>query len=412
MLERTIIVQIKESIKHFPVTIVSGPRQVGKSTLLYHEMVKEGYTYISLDDRQNRMNAINDPVSFLDNLSYPVIIDECQRAKELFIEIEAIVNKIRLEKGSNAANGMFILSGSSSKALLENAKETMAGRCNILKMNPLSIREILQLKERPFDIDKKISPNRSNDYSLNNNQLLEYILIGGMPQFYDDSNTPRNQYFSSYIETYINVDLPEVLGVKNEKQFNDFLTLIASNTGQELIYDTIAKQTGVKSPTIKQWISALEKTGIIWLARPYNEQSIVKQVTKRPKIYFFDTGLASYLCGINDVATLDISFLKGRFIETLIANEIRKSYTNFGLNQPINYYRDNNQKEIDLVILKDGKLMLIECKSGQNYNIKDVSSFSAMDDTKYRKGTNAIICTTNKYYSIGNNEIVLPISSI
>lgn len=412
MLERTIIKQIKESIKHFPVTILSGPRQVGKSTLLYQNMMKEGYSYITLDDRTDRMNAMNDPKSFLESLSYPVIIDECQRAKELFIEIEAIVNKIRLEKGSKDANGMFILSGSSSKALLENAKETMAGRCNILRMNPLSMREILSLEEKPFEVDKKESVKRSQDYTLSDQQLLEYIIKGCMPQFYDDPDTPRNQYFSSYIETYINKDLPEALEVRNEKQFNDFLTLIASNTGQELIYDNYAKQIGVKSPTVKQWVSALEKTGLIWLAKSYNEQSLVKQIVKRPKIYFFDTGIASYLSGIHDVQTLEHSFLKGRFIETWIANEIRKSYTNFGLDQTINYYRDSYQNEVDLVILKDGRLMLIECKSGKDYDAKDISAFSALDNTKYNKGTNAILCTTNKAYSISEEAIVLPISAI
>ena len=143
MLSRTILDQIEESTRHFPVTIVSGPRQVGKSTLLYNSMIKKGYSYVTLDSRADRMDAINDPKSFLERLKLPVIIDECQRAKELFEEIEETVNRIKLEKGSKVANGLFILSGSSSKALLENAKESMAGRCNILKMNPLSMREAL-----------------------------------------------------------------------------------------------------------------------------------------------------------------------------------------------------------------------------------------------------------------------------
>ena len=412
MLQRTILDQIKESTKHFPVTIVSGPRQVGKSTLIYHEMVKEGYSYITLDDRSDRMDAINDPKSFLERLSYPVIIDECQIAKELFVEIEAIVNKTRLEKGNKVANGMFILSGSSSKALLENARESMAGRCNILKMSPLSFREILQKEEKPFIIDKVGSRKRATDYSLNENELLEYIVKGCMPQLYDDPGTSREQYFSSYIETYMNKDLPEVLEIRNEKQFNDFLTLLASNTGEELIYDNYAKNIGMKAPTIKQWISALEKTGIIWLARPYNEDSLVKQITKRPKMYFFDTGLACYLAGIRDSRNLESSFLKGRLVETWIANEIRKSYMNNGSDQPIGYYRDNRQNEIDLVILREGRLMLVECKSGTSFNTSAVKAFACLNDTKYEKGTNALICTSSEPYSIDENVLVLPLSAI
>ena len=412
MLQRTILEQVRESTRHFPVTIVSGPRQVGKSTLIYNEMVREGYSYVTLDDRNDRMDAINDPKSFLERISYPVIIDECQRAKELFAEIEAIVNKVRLEIGSRAANGMFILSGSSSKALLENARESMAGRCNILKMSPLSFREIIQKEEKPFVIDKIESRKRAADYSLDEKGLLEYIVKGCMPQLYDDPDISRDQFFSSYIETYMSKDLPEVLEIRNEKKFNDFLTLLASNTGEELIYDAYARNIGVKAPTIRQWISALEKTGIIWLAKPYNEDSLAKQITKRPKLFFFDTGFACYLAGIRNSRALESSFLKGRFVETWIANEIRKSYMNNGVDQPVGYYRDERQNEIDLVILRNARLMLLECKSGTNFNYSAVKAFECLDNTKYEKGINALICTSSEPYSISEDVLALPISAI
>lgn len=412
MLKRTILKQVEESIKHFPVTILSGPRQVGKSTLLYNYLIDRGYKYITLDDRNDRNDALNDPKAFLEQFDGPVIIDECQRAKVLFEEIEAIVNKTKLEKGDKKANGMFVLSGSSSKALLENAKESMAGRCNILKMNPLSIREILELEEEPFDINKTKSRKRAKDYSMNEDELLEYIVKGSMPKLYDDPTVNKDAFFSSYIETYMSKDLTEIMEIRNERAFNNFLTLLAANSGQELIYDSYAKNVGVKAPAIKQWVSALEKTGIIWFASSYNENSITKQIVKRPKLYFFDTGFACFLAGIRDAQTLKTSFLKGRFVETWIANEIRKTYMNFGINQPIQYYRDSNQNEIDLVILKDGRLMLIECKAGSNYNASDVSSFSCLDNTNYIKGENAIICLTSEPYSINKNTTALPISCI
>lgn len=412
MIKRTITEQIKDSIKHFPVTIISGPRQVGKSTELYHNIQPLGYEYVTLDNRIELMNARNDPEGFLRGHNTPIIIDECQRAKELFPAIEEIVNQTRLEKGNKAANGMFILSGSSSRALMDNARESLAGRVNILKMNPLSMREIQGFDDEPFTIDKLGSVKRANDFSLDEKQLLSYILRGMMPQLYDDSEMPLQQFFSNYIETYLQKDLTEVLVVKDYLKFENFMMLLASNTGQELIYDNYAKQVGVSSPTIKEWVSSLVKTGIVWLALPYNEHSVSKMIVRRPKLYFFDTGMACYLAGIRDEKTLQASFMKGRFVETYIANEIRKSYMNNGIDQPIYYYRDNQQKEIDLVIPHNGTLSLIECKSGINYSYNDVTSFEKLNNTSLQRKTDAIICTTGSPYSIKDNVLVLPVSAI
>ena len=412
MYERTILNQIKNSIQHFPVTILSGPRQVGKSTELYNNIRPLGYTYITLDNRAELMTAKNDPELFLRNHPAPLIIDECQRAKDLFPALEEAVSRVRLEKGSQAANGMYVLSGSSSKALLENAKESLAGRANILKMNPLSMREIHGFSDVPFDVRKDLSITRAEDFSITEKNLLEYIVRGMMPQLYDDPETPRDQFFSDYIEAYMQKDLPEVLDVKDDLKFENFLMLLASNSGEELVYDNYAKQIGVSSPTIKEWVSSLAKTGIIWLVKPYNDRSIAKRIVKRPKMYFFDTGLACYEAGIRDAESLSRSFMKGRFVETYMANEIRKSYMNNGIDQPIYYYRDSQQNEVDLVIPKNGVLKLIECKSGSKFSASDIKSFSCFDSTDLIRETDAVICTTDSAYSISSNAIALPVSSI
>ncbi len=412
MIQRTILDQILNSIRHFPVTIVSGPRQVGKSTELYNNVRPLGYTYITLDSRMELMTAKNDPEQFLKNHPVPLIIDECQRAKELFPAIEEAVNKARLEKGSKAANGMYILSGSSSKALLENAKESLAGRVSILRMSPLSMREIQGFKDAPFSVDKSVSALRAAEFTLREKNLLEYIVQGMMPQLYDDPDTPKDQFFSDFIETYMQKDLPEVLNVKDDLKYENFLMLLASNTGEELVYDNYAKQIGVSSPTIKEWISSLNKTGIIWLAHPYSSQSIAKRIVKRPKVYFFDTGLACFEAGIRDAESLSKSFLKGRFVETYIANEIRKSYMNNGIDQPVYYYRDNMQNEVDLVIPRNGILSLIECKSGTNYSRADIKAFSCFGQTQLERKTDALICCTEQAYSISENAIALPVSAI
>lgn len=207
-------------------------------------------------------------------------------------------------------------------------------------------------------------------------------------------------------------DLKELTNVNDESKFINFLRLLASNTGEELVYDNYAKQVGVAVNTIKSWTSTLTKTGIIYLVNPYNEESIVKRIVKRPKMYFFDTGLAAYLCGIDSAKTLQNSFLKGRFFETFIFNEIRKSYMNSGISQELYYYRDADQNEVDLVLVKDGVLSCLEIKTGQNFNLSATKAFKKLDKTKLSKGNNAIICTTDKVSLLDDKTFLLPVSTI
>lgn len=219
-------------------------------------------------------------------------------------------------------------------------------------------------------------------------------------------------FYSSYLTTYLEKDLKELISVNDETKFINFMKILASNTGEELIYDNYAKNVGVSTNTIKAWISVLIKTGIIYLVEPYNEESIVKRVVKRPKMYFFDTGLAAYLCGIDSPETLQRSFLKGRFFETFIFNEIRKSYMNAGQMQSLYYYRDTDQNEVDLILLKNGFLSCIEIKAGQTFNASNTKSFRKLQNTKYEKGKNAIICTADKISIISDGTFLLPICSI
>ena len=190
------------------------------------------------------------------------------------------------------------------------------------------------------------------------------------------------------------------------------MRILASNTGQELIYDTYAKELGIEIKTVKSWISALSKTGIIYLVHPYHEHSIVKRIVKRPKLYFFDTGLASYLSGIDTSRTLLRSFLKGRFFESFAMNEIRKSFRSEGLNPEFYYYRDNNRNEIDLVYIRDGEIHRVEMKSGTRFAIGDVKGFKQLDHSDFIKGANAIVCTADKLSALSDGTLIIPISSI
>ncbi len=412
MIKRSIEETINDTIKHYPITLLTGPRQIGKSTLLYNSFISKGYTYVSLDDSLELSLAKTDPDTFLSIHKTPLIIDEVQKAPNLFPVLEKIVNESRLKIGNKETNGMFILSGSQRQKLLDESKESLSGRVAILDMSTLSLSEIYNRKNFEFSIDINNIISRANDYSIDEEQAFKYIVRGFFPVLYDDLEMKSQLFYSSYLTTYLEKDLKEMISVNDEIKFINFLKILASNTGEELVYDNYAKQIGVSTNTIKSWISVLNKTGIIYLVEPYNEESIVKRVVKRPKMYFFDTGLAAYLCGIDSALTLQKSFLKGRFFETFIINEIRKTYINSGIMQELYYYRDTDQNEIDLVLLKDGTLSSIEIKSGQAFNASVTKGFKKLCNTKYIKGKNAIICTALKISVISDGTFILPISSI
>lgn len=412
MITRHIMPVIENTIKSFPVLLLSGPRQVGKSTLLYNNLLSQGYSYVSFDDKLELLLAKNDPRSFLDAHNAPLIIDEAQYAPELFPEIERRVNISRLERGDRESNGMYILSGSQRKRLLDEAKESLAGRVAILDMTALSLNEIFSLDSVPFSVDTSSCLLRSKRKTYSENEVFQLIHRGFFPSLYGDPEMNVPIFYSSYLQTYMQKDLKEILDVSDEFKFLSFLRLLASNTGQELVYESYAKEVGVRLNTIKSWIAALRKTEIIFLLEPYNEESIVKRVVKRPKVYFFDTGLAAYLSGIDSPETLSKSFLKGRFFETFVINEIRKTYINAGLSQELYYYRDNNQNEIDLVLLRDGTLSCIEIKSGQSFSSSVNKGFRQLSGTKYIKGKNAIISTASLFSMLDENTLILPISAI
>ena len=410
MIKRTIKKQIELSIKTKPVTLITGARQVGKSTLAYEIKKEYDFNYVSLDDRRERTQAINDPELFLKMHSWPLIIDEVQYAPALFDVIESIVNKQKLETGNN--NGMYILTGSQAYELMNGVTESMAGRVSIIRMSPLSSSEIYGKEELKFVIDPVKNQERISNYRISVDELYKLIVRGMYPELYDKLDINTESFYSNYVDTYIERDVSQLINVKDKMKFQNFMEILASLTGQELVYDTIAKAVGVKVNTIQSWVSVLIAGEIIYLLQPYNELSIVKRIVKRPKIYFNDTGLACYLARLNNEEVLKKSIFAGRFIETYIVNEIKKSYRNNGLKENFYYYRDNNQNEIDLIILENGTLHYVECKSGISFNKSDIKSFRQLDDTKYKKGSSCIICNTDSIYTIDEDVFALPITII
>lgn len=410
MIKRTIKEQILKSIKNKPVTLITGARQVGKSTLCYQIKKELDYNYVSLDDIRERKQAITDPEMFLQLHKWPLIIDEVQYAPKLFEVIEGIVNKEKLENGNNY--GMYILTGSQAYELMSGVTESLAGRVSIIRMSPLSTREIFNSSEKKFEIDPIILANRAKDFTLEANDLYKLIVRGMYPELYGNFDLDSNMFYSNYVDTYIERDVSQIINLKDKLKFQNFMEVLASITGEELVYDTLSKAVGVKVETIKSWISVLIAGDIIYLLEPYNEMSVVKRIVKRPKIYFNDTGLACYLARLNNDAVLKSSIFKGRFVETYIVNEIRKSFRNNGIRDNFFYYRDNNQNEIDLIILDEGKLHFIECKSGVDFSKNDVKGFTKLNDSNYIIGNSCVVCNTKTLYKIAEYIYAIPISAI
>ncbi len=409
MINRHIYNQILNSIKSKPVTLITGARQVGKSTIVF-EFEKMGFNYVSLDSSRERELANKDPELFLQLHPWPLIIDEVQRAPILFNTIEEIVNNEKRKRIDNY--GMFILTSSQMYKLMNGISESLAGRVSIIHMLPLSRNEIINRDEPIFDFNIKNIQKRANANPLTPIQLFDNIVKGFYPELYSNNLLKVQKFYSDYVETYIERDVSQILNVKDKLLFRQFMELIASLTGEEIIYDNIAKIIGVDKKTIISWLSVLLAGDIVYLLQPYNEISISKRIVKRPKLYFSDTGLACYLARLTSGEILLNSNFSGRFVETYIINELRKSYVNNGIEPSFYYYRDSKMNEIDLVIIQDGKLHRLECKSGINYNNSAVKGFKQLDNTNYQIGAKAIICNTDTIYPLDDDVYVLPISGI
>lgn len=408
MILRTIHSKIEEALLAYPVTVVTGARQIGKSTEVYKFVKSHGFKYVSLDNIDERRLAEEDPKYFIERHGYPLIIDEVQYAPILMEVIEEIVNRKRLN--GEQPKGLFILTGSQIFQLMRGVTQSMAGRAAILHMEPLSFNEIKGKEETPFlptkdTIKKNISP-------LSISELFNQILKGFYPEIYSNEHLTSEQFYKRYVSTYIERDVDELLNVKDKNKFHDFMQVLASLTGQQLNTSTISRVIGVSVPTIKEWLSVLEASGIIYFLQSYNDVSITKRVVKAPKVYFADTGLAAYLAKINDAATLEVSAFAGSFMETYVMNEIRKSYLNNDKTFNGMYYRDNNQNEIDLVLLENATLHLIEIKKGMSFTMETVSAFKQLDKSIYQKGTSCILCNTKENYALNENIHVLSVSCI
>ena len=405
-IKRIIEESILEASLHYPVIMVCGQRQVGKSTMLNH-IKNTNMKYISLDDRNARRLAHNDPELFFETYGYPLLIDEFQREPSILLEIKNIVDKKALNNEN--ASGLFWLTGSQKFQMMKNISETLSGRVCIFELSGLSYSEINNTNNSLFNPDINELKKRINK-RCNIHEIYEHIFRGGMPKIVAE-NVDRDKYYSDYINTYLERDIHELEQVGKLNEFYSFLTYMAARTSQELHYDSISKAIGVSAPTIKSWISILERSGVIFILYPYHN-NITDRLVKIPKVYFMDTGLAAYLCRWPNALTLENGNMDGAFFETFVISEIVKSYYNHGKStNNLYYYRDFEKKEIDLLVVEGDSIYPIEIKKGKSPNNPD-KNFTVLDKLKLQIKTGLIICMSDELIPYNKDCYYCPVNLI
>jgi len=396
-----------EASSYYPVLAVCGQRQVGKSTMLNH--IKEpDRNYITLDDRSARHLAQTDPRLFFETYGTKLIIDEFQRVPELLLEIKRIVDQ-RAAMGEDNTN-MIWLTGSQQFHMMRNLSETLAGRVGVFTLSSLSQSEIAGMNDGCFIPDIDILRDRRKLPSVADvHSVYQAIFKGGMPKLFS-SAIPRERFFMDYINTYLERDIHDLEQVGKLDEFYGFLVAIAARTGHELKYDEISREIGVSAPTVKAWITILERSGIIFILRPYFE-NITKRLVKTPKIYFLDTGLAAYLCRWPSSETLESGAMAGSFFESFVVSEIVKSYYNAGRELNLYYYRDIDKKEIDLLVVDATGITPIEIKKAKEPSDAD-KNFPVLRNLGKNVKTGIVLCMTDEFMPYNRNVWVCPIGKI
>ncbi len=399
MYKRESVDFIKNVSDTFKVLLITGPRQVGKTTLLL-SLKPDNMNYVTLDDVNLRRHAQEDPKMFLEEHPWPLLIDEAQYAPELFSYMKIIVDK-------EQKNGMYWLTGSQQFHLMKNASDSLAGRVGIINLNSFTYSEIIQNENKKlFDpIDIRKSPK------IDVNDLYKIIYKGGMPELYNNKNISQEIFFQGYIDTYISRDVKSLTEIGNEMAFKKFIVSVASRTGEQLNYSSLANDSGISVPTAIKWLSILVISGIVYLLEPYMSSQL-KRITHIPKIIFMDTGLACYLAGWSSARDLQLSSSAGHYLESYIISEIVKSYNARGIRPNISYYRDKDGKEIDLIFYKNNKLYPFEIKKTASPNSDMIKNFKELQKTKKEIGTGGIICFYDELMHLDKNNYIIPVSSV
>lgn len=403
-LSRTLESAWTEAAKQFPALLLTGPRQVGKTTLLRH-LCDAGRSYVTLDDIGLRALANEDPRLFLQRFGPPVLIDEIQYAPNLFPFIKMDVDR-------RQQPGAYWLTGSQQFRLMANVTESLAGRIAILDLLGLSLQEIQchGKQASPFLPSGQPKINASTDLT-DINSVFARIWLGSYPALAAGEVSHRDLFYSSYLQTYLERDVRDLLRVGNQNAFLRFLRACAAGTGQLLNVAGLARVADVTPATANQWLSILEASRIVFLLPPYHS-NLSKRLVKRPKLHFLDTGLCAYLTQWSSPQTLSSGAMAGHIFESFVFAEILKSWWHNGLNPNIFFYRDRDQREIDLLIERDGQLYPLEIKLGATPNRSWTRTFGSLDHLTVPWQHGNVICLSPDILPLSQKVTAVPVSVI
>jgi len=386
----------------FKAVLVTGARQVGKTTLLRHLSQGQNRSYVTLDNLMARELARTDPVLFFQTYKPPILIDEVQYAPELFPQIKILCDE-------SETPGLFWLTGSQQYNMMANVRETLAGRVGILPLYSLSQTEKAGVQfAEALDFSLPCLQARQSKLPKNDiHGVFEHIWRGGMPQLQAADAEQRQEYFDAYINSYLLRDVAALGGVTDSLRFGSFLSACAALVSQQVIYKTLAEAADISQPTAKAWLRLLEGLGIVYLLAPYANNAL-KRLSKTPKLYFCDTGLAAHLSLWLSYEALMQGAASGAFFENYVVMELRKGFSAAAAKVNMSYYRDANAKEIDLFLEENNSIHPLEIKKSANPDRREVQKFAVLQKTTLQTGAGGIVCMCEEPVPIDGTNCFIP----
>lgn len=386
----------------FKAVLVTGARQVGKTTMLKHLAEGTSRTYVSLDNAMARDLAKSDPVLFFQTYKPPILIDEVQKAPELFEQIKIICDE-------TDEKGLIWLTGSQQYGMMKKVRETLAGRIGILELYSLSQREKNGLVfDEALDFSLTTLQARQRRVPRNDvEKVFKHIWEGGMPQVWGADEELRGEYFNSYVDTYLMRDVAEAGGITDAVRFRKFLLGCAALVSEQVNYATLAESADISQPTAKEWLRILEGLHIVYLLQPYSNNTL-KRLSKTPKLYFCDTGLCTYLSMWLTPDVLRGGAASGHFYENYVIMELVKNYAYAQSKANLTYYRDSNAKEIDVFVEENNIIHPLEIKKSAAPDKREVKKYSVLDKAELDRGTGGIVCMCEEPIPIDEKNCFIP----